>query len=74
MNENKMDNDWRTLVKLYDEARASNAALVLVLGQCEEYFDQRADAEYFPDSPRPHANEEMSLLTEIRTLLEREKP
>lgn len=31
-----------------------------------EYFDQRADAEYFTDSPGPVGNEEMTRLTEIK--------
>ncbi|HDZ38391.1 MAG TPA: hypothetical protein ENH62_08920 [Marinobacter sp.] len=54
------------------KARADEAEALL--RKCEEYFDQRADAEYFPDSPRPHANEEMGHLTEIRDFLEARKP
>jgi hypothetical protein len=46
---------------------------VAVLKVCEEYFDQRADAEYFTDSPQPKGNEEMSLLTEIRATLKKVK-
>ena len=51
------------------EARADSAEAML--RECEEYFDQRADAEYFPDSPSPHPNEEMKLLTEIRAFLDK---
>lgn len=43
--------------------------LVITLLECEEYFDQRADAEYFPDSASPVPNEEMQLLVKIRDLL-----
>ena len=41
-----------------------------ILNDCAEYFDQRADAEYFPNSPRPYPNEEMTLLTEIREFMD----
>lgn len=45
---------------------AAAPELIDVLRECEEYFDQRADAEYFPDSAAPHPNEEMKLLTLVR--------
>ena len=44
-----------------------------LLRDCEEYFDQRADAEYFTDSPAPVGNEEMNMLTAIRAFLETKK-
>ena len=47
--------------------------LVVVLGEAEEYFDQRADAEYLPGQAAPIGNEEMRLLTEIRALLAKTK-
>ena len=58
------------------QARADTLAALLaeargMLHDCEEYFDQRADAEYFPDSPRAHPNEAMRLLTSIRDFLTR---
>lgn len=37
-----------------------------VLDECETYFDNRADAEYFTDSPFPVGNEEMGLLVTVR--------
>ena len=40
-----------------------------LLEECLEYFDQRADAEYLPDSAVPIPNEEMGLLVAIRTAL-----
>lgn len=40
--------------------------LLETLRECEEYFDNRADAEYFPDSAAPVPNKEMTLLTAIR--------
>jgi hypothetical protein len=40
------------------------------LEECQEYFSQRADAEYFTDSPSPVGNEEMRLLTEVEVGLE----
>ena len=38
-----------------------------VLGECEEYFDQRADADH--NGVSFIANDEMRLLTEIREVL-----
>lgn len=40
-----------------------------VLDRCEDYFEKRADAEYFTDSPFPHGNEEMTLLVDVREAL-----
>lgn len=42
-----------------------------VLMECRDYFDSRADAEYFPDSPYPRTNEEMDRLTDIDAVLKR---
>jgi hypothetical protein len=39
------------------------------LRECEEYFDQRADAEYFIDSPTPVGNAEMKMLVLVREAL-----
>lgn len=39
------------------------------LEECEAYFDERADAEYFADSPSPVGNEEMRLLVMVREAL-----
>lgn len=36
------------------------------LQECETYFEERADAEYFTDSPDACGNEEMRLLMEVR--------
>lgn len=36
------------------------------LGECAEYFEQRADAEYFTDNASPVGNEEMRLLVEVQ--------
>lgn len=41
-----------------------------LLAELRDYFDQRADAEYFTDSPRPVANDEMRHLSEIDELLQ----
>ena len=38
------------------------ADIIEALEECREYFEQRADAEYFTDSPSPVGNEEMRLL------------
>lgn len=45
--------------------------LIEVLRECEEYFDDRADAEYFPDSAALHPNEEMNLLVKVRDVLKK---
>jgi len=34
-----------------------------------EYMDNRADAEYFTDSPNAHPNEEMTLMVAIEKLI-----
>jgi hypothetical protein len=39
------------------------------LGECEEYFEGRADAEYFTDSPDACGNREMQLLVEVQDAL-----
>ncbi|MDX0009187.1 hypothetical protein GOB40_21145 [Sinorhizobium meliloti] len=43
--------------------------VIEALQECEAYFDQRADAEYFTDSAAPVPNEEMKLLTLVREAL-----
>ncbi len=43
--------------------------MVSVLRECEEYLYERADAEYFTDSPGGVPNEEMRLLVKIRDFL-----
>lgn len=43
--------------------------VVEALQECEAYFDNRADAEYFTDSPYPKPNEEMRLLVMVREVL-----
>lgn len=44
-------------------------ALREALETCRDYFAERADAEYFPDSPGPVPNDEMRLLTYIERVL-----
>ena len=39
------------------------------LEECETYFGERADAEFFPDSPDPCGNREMQLLMEVQEAL-----
>jgi len=49
--------------------------LVDLLMELEEYFDQRADAEYFSDRPGPVGNEEMHFLVEVKEMLNKyQKP
>lgn len=52
------------------ENRKRAGEVKILLQELEEYFDQRADAEYFTSSPAPVPNAEMKLLTKIRSLLE----
>jgi hypothetical protein len=49
--------------------REANAHLLEALRECEEFFDQRADAEYFIDSPTPVGNAEMKMLVLVREAL-----
>ena len=51
------------------KAANAHADLIDALRECEEYFDSRADAEYFTDSAAPVPNEEMKLLTLVRDAL-----
>ena len=66
---------WNT--RAHDPALAAKDAeinrLREALDQCEDYFDNRADAEYFTDSPTPVPNEEMTLLAVVRAALEASK-
>lgn len=39
------------------------------LQECESYFEERADAEYFTDSASPCGNAEMRLLVEVQAAL-----
>lgn len=48
--------------------RAKCERLREVLRECEEYFDQRADADQ-PSGLSPIPNEEMTLLMEVRAAL-----
>lgn len=56
-----------TACALIDKLRAENKAMKAALEQCEEYFDNRADAD--GDSEGFHPNKEMNLLTEVREAL-----
>ena len=58
----KMRNSYKIMEKVY-KARLAEAHEVLA--ECREYFYERADAEYFTDSPEPVGNEEMTLLCMI---------
>lgn len=51
------------------QLRAALTKAAAALAEADEYFDQRADAEYFTDSAAPVGNEEMRILTEIRDAL-----
>ena len=52
-----------------DDAYKSWELAIATLRQCEEYFDARADAEYFPDQATPVGNEEMGLLVDVRAAI-----
>ena len=55
-------------VRRNDNLVARNNELLGVLGDCYDYFESRADAEYFTDSSSPHPNEEMIILSRIKEL------
>ena len=55
----------RKLDALNRETVKSNNRMFDALDEVREYFDQRADAEYFTDSDSPKGNEEMSMLAVI---------
>lgn len=48
------------------------SALRDALDECLEYFADRGDAEYFPDSPGPVANTEMRLAVMIKDVLQKD--
>lgn len=58
------------VVKEFSDAASTLPVVVEALRECEEYFDQRADAEYFTESPGPVGNEEMTMLGVVRNALE----
>lgn len=45
------------------------ASLLSDLVELQEYFDNFADAEYFPDSPSPKPNQEMALLVLVEDMI-----
>ena len=47
----------------------ARTSIIETLEACEEYFEQRADAEYFTDSPGAVGNEEMHLLVQVQDAL-----
>lgn len=56
-------------VKSKDSAPAGSGEVmdaIESLAWAEEYFEQRADAEFSPDVATPHGNEEMVLLVKIQ--------
>ena len=62
--------------RLYEAIRAYRttmerriSALAETLRDCEEYFDSRADAEYFTDSPAPVPNEAMRMQSQTNEAL-----
>lgn len=65
--------DGKLLAELSNQATV-NADLAETLRDAEEYFDQRADAEYLPDQAAPVGNEEMSLLVDIRAAIAKATP
>ncbi len=50
---------------LYAEVQRLREAL----RECEDYFDNRADAEYTPERAAPQGNEEMRMLGVVRAAL-----
>jgi hypothetical protein len=64
---------WEEQEKTARKAADAIDELVEVLEEAEAYFDNRADAEYFTDSPQPVGNEEMRHLTTIRAILTKYK-
>jgi len=50
-------------------AKSKLARIVEVLYECEEYFDNRADADCVGDPPHFVGNKEMQLLGEVREAL-----
>lgn len=49
-----------------EKAEAENQGMLAVVGDCIEYFEARADAEYLPGRAAPVGNEEMRLLVALR--------
>ena len=48
---------------------AAAPRLLEALQEAEEYFDQRADAEYFPSAAAPIGNAEMTILVGVRAAI-----
>ena len=58
--------EFDRLNRLLGEREVAWAKRGSILLECEEYFDQRADADQPPGASYPIGNEEMCLLGEIR--------
>ena len=62
-------NNIASVSALVASLEAENTRLREALDECDDYFDSRADAELFTDSPLPVENEEMRLLCVVRAAL-----
>jgi len=51
-----------------------DSTMASALRECEAYFEERADAEYFTDSPTPSGNEEERLLISVQAALRTPDP
>jgi hypothetical protein len=69
----RANDHWHEIIDHRDATiarlEAENERMREALLECEDYFDNRADAEWFPDSPRPVPNAEMTLLCVVRGAL-----
>jgi hypothetical protein len=57
------------MTPLYAHPPSNNQELIEALRECEDYFDERADAEYHPGQDAPTGNEEMRMLVTVRSAL-----
>lgn len=50
--------------------RLTNRDIEIILSEVREYFDQRADAEYFTDRAAAVPNDEMALLVGVDDIID----
>ena len=60
---------WDEMISVLVRTRLQGERLSAVLGECREYFDQRADIAEYSDETGHTPNDELRLLQEIDAVL-----
>ncbi len=68
MEEQNARRQWNKM-NAVERLKSTNAAMMSALQACEEYFEPRADAEYFTISAGAEGNDEMNLLMTVQSAI-----